>query len=130
MKLLFAECCGDLIVPASYAHSPRWCRCGSACCWWREPLSGLFSCYSIHGEQKVSILGINNSLLYTEFPKIKNEGKETEFGAIQRNAIQEMIEQTPDHFLFKQMRSMIVRFRPGFTNDTKFEEPPKASKPG
>jgi hypothetical protein len=111
MKILFAECCGALVVPGS-GGEVSWCRCKAACCWWEDPPSGKFACHSHFGINGVSVIGIHNSLLSEMFPN--------GFGAIQKNTIKQIIEDTPETYLFKTVESLIVRFRPEFTNDTKF----------
>jgi hypothetical protein len=116
MKILFAECCGDLVVPES-AGKIRWCRCNKACCWWEDANAGKFACHSFFGIKGCSILGINNALLTEPFVQ-RDSGYE--FGAIQKDVIKRLIEETPDSYLFKRVESMIVRFRPEFTNDTRF----------
>lgn len=110
MKILFAECCGDLVVPDS-SGKVRWCRCKRACCWWEDVNAGKFACHSFFGSNGVSILGINNALLTEPL---------TEFPAIQKHTIKRLVEETPTSYLFKQVESLIIRFRPEFTNDTRF----------
>jgi hypothetical protein len=129
MKMLFCENCGDLVVPSHEAYKPQWCRCNASCCWWINPSSGEFACWSQLGRQKVSVIGINNSLLTVPFSESLNENdKKVEFGCIQKDAIEAIIDNTPDSYLFKQLRSLIVRFRPGYSTDTFFAQslPPAA----
>lgn len=121
MKILFCENCGDLVVPYTEAYKARWCRCNSSCCWWIDPQRGNFACWSMMGERVVSILGINNMLLTEPFVVTESN---SEFGCIQKSAIERMLTDTPDSYLFKRLNSMIVRFRPGFSNDTVFTAPP------
>jgi hypothetical protein len=123
MKILFCENCGDLVIPNIQAYEPNWCRCQAACCWWIDPQKGSFACWSQFGERLVSILGINNMLLTEPFMVTENQ---SEFGCIQKTAIERMLLETPDSYLFKRVNSMIIRFRPGFTSETTFATPPPA----
>jgi hypothetical protein len=122
MKILFAECCGDLVVPdVCVPGRVRWCKCRLACCWWRNPYTGDFSCWSLRGDRFVSVLGINNALLTAEFTQIPPNN---EMGVIQADRMAKMIEDTPASYLFKTLKSLIIRVRPGFSNDIVFENPP------
>lgn len=52
----------------------------------------------------------------------------TEFPAVQKDTIKRLVEETPESYLFKKVESLIVRFRPEFTNDTRFfYKPPEGS---
>lgn len=115
MKLLFCETCGDLVVPSARALDVRWCRCEAACCWWIDPAKGGFGCWSRVGQDAVSVVGIHNSLL-TE-PLDRCLGEQT---------IRGLIDATPDSYIFKDVRSLVCRFRPGFSTDTIFAFPPPA----
>ena len=126
MKILFCENCGDLVVPSVEAYRPKWCRCGGSCCWWIEPNKGEFACWSQLGKESVSIIGINNSLFTTSFPLIESEGKKLEHGCINKITIKELIDSTPDSYIFKKVESLICRFRPGFSSDTFFASKPPA----
>ena len=120
MKMLLCENCGDLVVPSVTAHEAKWCRCNASCCWWINPKNGEFGCWSQLGKRAVSIVGINNMLFTEPFSKAGSD----ELGCIQQESIDRMINETPDSFLFKRLKSMIIRFRPGFTSDTIFATVP------
>jgi len=126
VKLLFCENCADLVVPDQKPNKPTWCRCQSACCWWIDPHAGRFGCWSGEGKENVSIIGINNALLTEPFSTHYSEstGKTHEYGCIQKDKMERMIDETPATYLFRQIRSLIIRIRPGFSNDTIFTTPP------
>lgn len=113
MKMLFAECCGSIVVPGNAAFDARSCRCGRSRCWWDDPTAGRFGCYSSLGIDAVSVLGLHNGLLRESFQAI---------GVIQGDAMRRIIDETPDNYIFKQAQSLIIRFKPGFSNDTRFIE--------
>lgn len=119
MKILYAECCGTLIVPDNQADTPRWCDCGKSSVWWIDPRKGILGIYSVNGIPGVSVIGLNNSLLREPFTKM-NDGRE--YGCIQGTIIKRLIEETPQSYVFKQVESLVIRVRPGFTNDVKFFE--------
>lgn len=120
MKLLFAECCASIVVPYGKAGVARWCECTRSCCWWDEPSSGKFVVFNFDGPKRVSILGIHNGLLRAPFKEWDTEKGRDEFGCIQRSVFKEILEETPDYYLFKSMQSLIIRVRPGFSDDVRF----------
>lgn len=120
MKLLFCENCGDLVTPSKNPHFPKFCECRGSCCWWIDPKVGKFAVWSQFGQKKVSVIGIHNALLTTPYPEITNESKTVEVGCLQGATMSHLIDETPNSYLFKQLRSLIVRFRPGFSNDSIF----------
>lgn len=113
MKLLHAMCCETIVVPNSEPFKENWCKCLKSCCWWENPWAGTFGCFSYNGISKVAILGLHNGLLVAHFPVFDKE-----YGCIQGSDIKAIITNTPDNFIFKQVNSLVVRFRPGFSNDT------------
>lgn len=119
MKMLFAECCGTIVVPANKAGVARFCDCKAAACWWDDPVTGRFACYSAHGPLHVSIIGLHNGLLREPFSSYPPVG---EYGIIQGNTISRILDETPSTYLFQQVRSLVIRIRPGFSNDTRFVE--------
>jgi hypothetical protein len=115
--MLFAECCGSIVVPKA-DHVPNWCSCGAAACWWLNGRRGRFACYSTLGVKKVSVLGLHNGLLQAPFKTYADST--TEYGCIQRDTIKKLVDETPSGFIFKHIESLIARMRPGFSNDTFF----------
>jgi hypothetical protein len=121
MKILFAECCGDLVVPDPTPRKARWCRCKGACVWWDDPVSGRLAVYSRHGRFMLSIVGLHNGLLAQQFPVVRDpDTLDRERGVITGDVITRIIEETPASYLFKTLRSLVIRIRPGYTDDTRF----------
>lgn len=113
MKILYAECCGELVVPYPQKDRPRFCNCNNAAVWWKDPQKGDLAVYSMNGPRYVSVLGINNDFLQQPYPPSKiDEGEE--FGCIQKEHIDAIIDRCPDFYLFKSQRSNILKFRPNF----------------
>ena len=110
MKILFAECCGSLVVPHSEPDNPNYCKCRSACCWWDNPHTGLFACWSTLGKYYVSIIGLHNGLLADLTPPNSH---------VTKTDMEQILADTPSTYLFKTLNSLVIRFRPGFTNDTR-----------
>ena len=130
MKLLYCERCYSIVVPNPTANEPTFCRCEAhpilkSACWWEDPAVGLFKIYCPVGVRFVSALGIHNGFLAEPIP---------EDGLIRGSLMQELIEETPESYFFKQFRSLIVRFRPGASSDTSFtdkwEDVPQPKSPG
>jgi hypothetical protein len=119
MKLLFAECCGDIVAPNRKDTLPRHCNCGKAAVWWGNGAIGELWVWSSLGPKSVSVLGLHNSLLTQPYKQL---GEGLEFGCIQADVIREILEQTPSSYVFKQVGSLIIKVRPGFTSDIKFED--------
>lgn len=112
MKMLFAECCATIVVPSPVANRPRYCDCGASCCWWIEPYTGKFGCHSRTGKHSVSVIGLHNGLLQEPIP--------LQLGAMPKDTIRRLLDETPDHYLFKRVDSLVIRLRPGTTSDTFF----------
>lgn len=47
-------------------------------------------------------------------------GSETEYGMIQKDTMRKMIDDCPSSYIFKHAESLVIRIRPGFSNDTFF----------
>lgn len=118
MKILYAECCRELVVPDSKAMAPRFCPCGKSAVWWVDPLDGRLGVYSGYGKEMVSVIGLHNGLLAEKFKQLGDDGHE--YGCIQGDVINRMVEETPSSYLFKQVGSLVIRVRPGFTGDIEF----------
>lgn len=123
MKLLYAECCGTLVVPSRNERVPRWCECQRSCCWWDDPEAGKFAVFSNCGRDKTSIIGLHNGLLLAPFKQYDDgRGGIREYGFIQGDLIKQILEETPASYAFKTVSSLVIRCRPGFTNDTRFAD--------
>lgn len=79
---------------------------------------GRLCCYSSQGKSRVSVIGLHNGLLMEPFTKYA--GSDREYGMIQKNAMQKMIADCPSSYIFKHAESLVIRIRPGFSNDTFF----------
>lgn len=118
MKLLFCQDCSDIVSPLPVADEYRRCRCGRHALWWSDPAAGtlrLFDAYcppkwieehKYPTRPRAYVLGITNALL--AYP---GEGMSKEI-------VQQLVDEHPETYLFRQQRSLIVRFRPGATGDT------------
>jgi hypothetical protein len=130
MKLMFCENCGDVVTPHRQANFPKFCECNGSCCWWIDPKAGQFGVWSHAGRKGVAVIGIHNSFLTAPFPNTVNETQQmVEFGCLQRVTMEHILDDTPNSYLFKQLRSLIVKFRPGFSSDTVFATAPPGVAP-
>lgn len=118
MKLLYCQACGDILAPLATARTPRWCRCGAHAIWWENPALGVLRLYERDGRydppdgrehtwsrkrspHRAYVLGLHNGFL-----------------AYGHEAIPELLASTPSTYLFKTANSILVRIRPGESNDT------------
>ena len=148
MKLLYCESCFSLVVPHQRDKVVRWCPCGESACWWDDGARGNFAIFRDDGNARmVSGLGLHNGLLRAHFRRmgettagsdlkvaatvedamaaIEKHEATPEYGCIQADAIAAILEATPSNYVFKQVGSLIIRFRPGFTSDVRFVSDPK-----
>lgn len=130
MKALFCQACGDIIAPMPRARSPRPCRCGRHYVWWENPSTGLLRIHdtqarwidnadgvTVEGKPRrervtapaAFVLGLHNGFL--DYPA-RHDAR----------SIQVLIESTPEYYLFKTQRHLVVRFRAGETGDTAYSE--------
>lgn len=111
MKILICAVCNDFVAPRGTAE-PRWCACARHAVWWRNPFTGAISVFDAQGARDSAfILGLHNgyisdSLIYRHGPT--------------KARIQEILDETPDSYLFKQHNSVAVRFVPGSTGDSEW----------
>jgi hypothetical protein len=127
MKAIYCEICGTITSPGPRDMYPKECHCGAHRCWWADGRLGQFRVeYLIGhpearklgapwGNPEVWVLGVHNGFLHSP-----SSGSPT---AAEVDALLDM---TPDSYIFKKTRSLIVRFRPGQSSDTawaKFEGP-------
>lgn len=123
MKLLFAECCSNLVVPHPVAYRVSWCQCRQAACWWENPDAGKLVVYTMLGKEYVSVIGIHNGFLTHQFPGHQDpQLGYREYGCIQGDTIKKLIDETPTSYLFKQLNSLIIKVRPGFSKDVRMAE--------
>lgn len=109
MKLLYCEACGTIAVPYQHPYPmiykiPVSCSCKGSWAWWENPEQGILK---VHGA-KASVLGIANSLLHAKF----------DHSVIGEEQMKTIIEEIPDNYLFKKHKSLIIKYKPGFTGDT------------
>lgn len=115
MKLLFCQDCSGLVVPSSIPDKPRFCDCERHGVWWVNPEKGILKVYDSKGqgqreslyprEPRAYVIGLTNLLLTYE-------------GSINADVIQELIDEHPEFYLFKQWRSLVIKIRPGESSDT------------
>jgi len=108
MKLLWASCCFSIVVPNKNAKTIKYCDCGNSCVWWDNPATGELG-VSSNDINKVSVLGIHNGLLLSECSSY-----------VDKHKMEEILKNTETNYLFKTMNSLIIRFTPGNTSDTRF----------
>ena len=129
MKLLYCQACGDIVAPfPRNDRPPRRCFCGAHAVWWDNPQTGQLRvcCLTGHpllveelkgaplGRPSCYIIGLTNLLLH--FPEERTPNTEE---------VQEIIDAHPASYVFKQTRSMVIRFRVGQTGDTAYAPLPE-----
>lgn len=123
MKLLYCEACGDIIAPYREANNPRYCTCKMHAVWWKDPIKGILGVCDTTGRKtgdfagypimaRAYVLGITNALLQMD-------------GQMNAEKVEQAIDAHPDYYLFKQWKSLIVRFRPGESSDTNWAPLPE-----
>jgi hypothetical protein len=138
-KLMFCGDCGDVVSPGLRDMNPRYCECGRHAVWWRDGSKGLISVHDIKFPErnggdggKAWVIGLHNHILqmgglmantslraYTP-----NEDPDMPYTGNHRTRkawVEQALADTPDSYLFKQVNSMVVRFAPGATSDSKWE---------
>jgi hypothetical protein len=120
MKLMYCAKCATLVVPNKVNLAVTRCSCRRFAVWWRDGGRGLISVHDSYGRSGLDgnkevcfLLGINNNLLGISG---------TELSAADYQAL---IDATPETYMFKTRRSLIVRFVPGHSSDSMWaDEPP------
>jgi hypothetical protein len=119
MKLLYCQQCGDIIAPYRQVNKVRYCNCRRHAVWWENPAMGILRVCDTDGtpngwpiQASAYVLGLHNDFL--QWP-----------GRLDALAYTEILDQTPDNYLFKQQNSVIIRFRPGETGDTSWAKLPQ-----
>jgi hypothetical protein len=121
VKLIFCEVCGDIVAPDPVARRVRECACGTHAVWWEDPQAGqLRVCYKSghkhlvaanngapRGRPEVFVVGISNAIL-----QFKGDAM------LSADAVQAVIDQHPESYIFRKARSLVIRIRPGDSNDT------------
>lgn len=118
MKLLLCEVCGDIIAPCREPLKPRWCACERHAVWWVDPSAGILRVCDSQGRQhgslkgwpglaKAWVIGLHNSFLAFPF---KHDAE----------SIAQIIDGTPDSYIFAKWRSVVIRIRPGESGDTRW----------
>lgn len=108
MKLMFATCCNSLVVPDLTANIKTACTCGQSSVWWEDPVAGkLVISSSFFGN--VSVIGLHNKLLTLPCNSYINKVQ-----------MEEILQNTSNDYLFKTMNSLVIRFKPELSSDTRF----------
>lgn len=110
MKLMYAECCQSVVVPHPMGFV-RKCSCGYSAVCWDNPYAGTIAVCRARPDVETSangiwIIGLHNQV-FSRRP-------------LSREGIQEILEATPDTYLFKFNRSLVVKIMPGTTSDTRY----------
>lgn len=109
MKLLLCEACGTIAAPMQHPYPiiykiPVQCLCGESWCWWENAEMGILKVYG----ENARVLGIANNLLRAK----------CDYYAVRDFEMEKLIEEIPDNYLFKKFKSLIIKYKPGFTEDT------------
>jgi hypothetical protein len=111
-KLLMCQDCGDIVSPDRTAYAKRACRCGRHEVWWTDPIAGKLKVSDLHFSEyegpRCWILGIHNGFL--TWPERHTS-----------DSIKTIVDNTSPSYLFKTLNSLIIRIRPGESNDTSYE---------
>jgi hypothetical protein len=98
----------------------RWCACGRHAVWWRDAYRGELSVHDQwrglddeKGRPAAFVLGLHNGWLQHPLPTLCKEDYD------------QVLEETPDTYLFKKLNSVAIRIRPGHSSDTKYDELPE-----
>lgn len=133
MKLLYCERCGDIVAPFRLPGKPRFCAGECHAVWWLDPGRGVLRLYENSSTAAWSpkapgrdfdaigkawlrkrsphaawVIGLHNGFLKTD-----PLGKAT---------IRALIEATPDTYIFRSWESLLIKVRPGESNDTDWAE--------
>src|SRR5271155_2747249 len=103
MKLMYCAKCATLVVPSKIDLVGTRCDCRRFAVWWRDGGHGLISVHDSYGRRGLDgnkevcfIIGINNHLL--GIPGT----------ALSAADYQALIDATPETYMFKTRRSLIV----------------------
>jgi hypothetical protein len=119
-KLLYCEPCGSILSPNRAARQPRWCTCARHAIWWENPSAGdirLHDKFSVRDGTHVNgiphrpaayVLGLHNALL--------EDPSEVTTAAF----VETVLRRTPSNYIFKEAMSLIIKFRPGVSDDSRW----------
>jgi hypothetical protein len=131
--MLFCLDCGDIVAPLSTARKPRFCACQRHAVWWENPATGVLRIHDTQGvfdppnpnyvggpdaqpqwqrkhpPHMAYIIGLHNRFLTWE----KGHSKES---------VAMLLDSTPDSYIFRRINSLVIRIRPGESNDTDWAE--------
>lgn len=141
-KLLFCGACHSLTPPSPYNMEPTWCSCKRHAVWWRDGQRGLISVFDSMFPARVMggsggcgwIIGIHNGIL-TEggvvgYPPRTGDtiNDPPKFGpdpgnfVTTKERVKELLDDTPDSYIFKRAESLIIRIYPGYSGDSEWAE--------
>jgi len=118
MKLMYCEDCGDIVSPYGN-YKPRWCACGRHAVWWEDGAAGKLVLYD-----KVERRDCKGST-YDGFPM---KGPRAWVLGIHNGALTEKLNPSSvslmliaaKGYIFQEQGSLIARFRPLGTSDTRW----------
>jgi hypothetical protein len=118
VKLLHCAWCGDFISPYRENHKPRTCQCGRYTVWWENNRLGVLRVRDNTDDRRYGwVIGLHNGLL--ELPE-----------PIKDHHIAGLLAECPDTYIFKRIGSLVIRIRPGESNDTAWVAPEGESTDG
>lgn len=119
MKLMYCQDCGGITVPRPMNLVAASCECSRHYVWWVDGARGILKlhdrinpkCGTPEGRMypdkpRAYVIGITNALLRCDAQSLDEQ------------TYQQIIDQHEDFYLFKRVRSCIIRIRPGETGDT------------
>lgn len=134
MKLMFCGICGDVVSPGLTNRQPRWCHCGRHAVWWEDSQRGILSLHDSNDPYRTVadfgafawVIGLHNGILIhgglcssKEFPVENRNGVTTKGNLLTRKEwVQELLDETPNTYLFKRANSLVIRIAPGWIFDT------------
>jgi hypothetical protein len=119
MKLMLCEECGDIVAPSRTDFKVRWCDCGRHAIWWENGAAGNLVLHdkaagkatpgSIYdgfpvGGPRAWVLGIHNGALTEDL----------------NPSVVALMITCAKGYIFEKTGSLIARFRPLATNDTRW----------
>ncbi len=122
-KLLYCDVCQNIVQLKKTPRIPVWCDCKRHAAWWENPSAGDVR---LHDAQAVRhgghtngvphapagwVLGLHNALLTSQIEEVTTEAFVTR-----------VLASTPDNYIFRQAGSLIVKFRPGVSDDSRWAE--------
>ncbi len=132
MKALYCVNCGDIIAPLPRANEPRWCQCGRHAVWWRDPFEGLLS---VHDTQRIMQVGIEEDGREIAAPPswwspaafvlgLVNSWLTSPHEPLTAEDYRQFVLEIPPSYIFRTVGSVAIRFRPGESRDTRWDDLP------